>query len=61
MKTKSGPKSAKFWQFLGLWGEAVVKSFDFHCKRHVLARIHVQTIMRQNWLKGLALRAALQK
>ena len=26
---------------LGAWGSGVSKSFHFHCKRHIYARIHV--------------------
>jgi len=30
-----------------------MKSCDFYCKRHILARIHVVwVILRQNWLGG---------
>jgi len=32
-----GQIMAIFW----IWGLGVFKSFDFYCKRHVLARIHV--------------------
>jgi len=42
--SKSRPKWKQILTVLGIWGLLVrdfLKSFDFYCKRHVLARIHV--------------------
>jgi len=35
---QSWPKFGKFWRF---WECGVSKRFDFYCKRHICARIHV--------------------
>jgi len=39
-----------------------MKSCDFYCKRHILAWMHVVwAILRQNRLRGLTLRAEIEK
>ena len=45
------PKNGQILAVFGVWGSGVRKSFNFYCKRHICAWIHVVCgIPRENWL-----------
>jgi len=56
------PKICKILTFQGPWGLGCMKSFNFYCKRHILAWIHVDwAILSENRLRGLTSRAVGEK
>ena len=55
-------KMGQIFEVFGVWGSWVWKSYDFYCKRHLLARIRVVwAIMGENRLRGLTSRSIAEK